>query len=146
MGAGRPPRGWNHIDDLEGPENQKQRLRIILETVSGERTVREACETLQVSEARFHALRQQVLESALAGLTPGRPGRPRREEPLPPPGYLAELEEEVRDLKLDLEASRIQTELALVMPEVLKRGQPRQRGKKNTSEANSRRRKGRRRR
>lgn len=145
MGAGRPPRGWNHIDDLEGPETLKQRLRVILETVGGERTVREACEALQVSEARFHALRLQVLEGALASLTPGRPGRPRREEPLPPPGYMAELEEEVRELKLDLEASKIQTELALVMPEVLKRGQPHQRGKKNTAEANRRRRKRRRR-
>jgi transposase len=138
MGAGRPPAGWKHIDNLNGAQEDKQRLRVILETVAGTTSVGEACSRLGVSEARFHVLRRQALEGALGGLAPGRPGRPVREDPAEP-GRVAELERQVEDLVMDLEASRIQTEIALVMPEVLKRGRARP-AKKNADKANRRRR------
>lgn len=76
MRRGRPPEGLRHIDRLEGSEESKLRLRTILETLSGECTIAEACERLGLSEARLHQLRQAALEAALSGLAPGQPGRP----------------------------------------------------------------------
>jgi transposase-like protein len=108
------------VDGLEGPDETKHRLRVILETLTGERTVAEACAELEIGEARFHQLRQQALQGALQGLRPGRAGRPRKEEPVAP-GRVEELEQEVRDLEIDLQAARVRTELALTMPHLLKR-------------------------
>jgi transposase-like protein len=109
-----------HVSGLRGPAESKLRLRVILETLSGERTVAEACAELEISEARFHQLRQQALEGALKGLSPGKAGRPRKEEPVVP-GQVEELEQEVRDLEVDLQAARVRTELALAMPHLLKK-------------------------
>jgi transposase-like protein len=108
------------VDRLEGPEELKRRLLVILETLSGGKSVREACKELEVSEARFHELRKQALEGALAGLSPGRAGRPPKEEPAPP-GRVEELEHEVRELEVDLQAALVRTELAMTMPNVLKK-------------------------
>lgn len=119
MRPGRPPKGVEHVSGLEGPEETKRRLRVILETLSGERTVAQACAELEIGEARFHTLRQQALQGALEGLRPGRAGRPRKEEPVAP-GRVEELEQEVRDLEVDLQAARVRTELALAMPHLLK--------------------------
>lgn len=121
MGAGRPPRGLLQVDELSGAAQDKCRLRVILETLQGERTVGEACAELGVSESRFHVLRRQALQSALEGLAPKPAGR----RPHPPPeadaARVAELEAKVGDLQVDLEAERVRTEIALVMPHLLKK-------------------------
>ena len=79
MGAGRPPKRIDeHVEALDGTAESKRRLELILETIAGQKSVVEVCELLDIGEARFHELRQQVLASALAGLAPGAAGRPRR--------------------------------------------------------------------
>ena len=120
MSRGRPAKGIGHVDGLDGPEEQKRRLRVILATLTGERSVAEACALLELSEARFHELRQQALAAALAGLDPGPSGRPRR-QPEAPPTRVGELEDEVRRLRIELQAARVRTEIALVMPQLLDR-------------------------
>lgn len=124
MPGGRPPKRMRHVEDLRGPEEQKHRLRVVLETLSGERTVAEACAELEISEARFHELRRQALEAALEGLTPGRPGRPRTEGESSATPREVELERKVSDLEVDLQAALVRTELALAMPHLFS-------GKKN---------------
>jgi transposase-like protein len=119
MPAGRPPDKLGHVDRLEGPDRLKHRLRVILETLTDERTVQEAAKELGVSEARFHELRHQALTAALEGIAPGRPGRPRKEEPVEA-SRIHELEREVGDLKVDLQAARVRTEIALTMPHLLR--------------------------
>lgn len=136
--AGRPPKKLGHIDGLEGPARDKQRLRVVLETITGEKTVLQACEELAVSEARLHELRRQVLQSALEGLAPGRPGRPRKEQPAAP-GRAQELEQQINELELELQFERVRTELAMTMPHVL-------RSKKKELQAKARRRKSKKRR
>lgn len=54
MPAGRPPKGRDQVDDLEGPEQQKRRLKVVLETLSGERTVREVSSDTWVHDLRRH--------------------------------------------------------------------------------------------
>jgi hypothetical protein len=133
MGAGRPSEGFGHVERLEGSTELKHRLRVILETLAGQRSVAEACELLDVSEARFHELRRDVLASALDGLAPGAPGRPRHEDPVTPP-QVEELQREVEQLKIELQAARVRTEIALTMPHLLQR-QLNQAGKKKSTKA-----------
>jgi len=118
MTRGRPPLGSGHVDGLEGPEASKERLRIILETLSGERTVAEACEVLGIGETRYHALRREALSGALEALAPRAPGRPRREES-PEDRRVKELESQVADLEEEIVCQRARLELALTMPHVL---------------------------
>lgn len=120
MRPGRPPAGVKQVEKLEGPRAQKRRLRMILETLTGERSVSEACAELEVSEARFHVLRRQALQGALEALEPGQAGRPRKAEP-EEPGRVEELERELKETKIDLQAALVRTELAVAMPHLMKR-------------------------
>jgi transposase-like protein len=119
MGAGRPPNGLNHVDRLDGDDAGKHRLRIVLETLSGVRSIEQACEELQVSPSRFHEIRHEALQAALDGLTPGASGRPKHDEPAADPDRLKTLERENAELKQELQASYVRTEIALAMPHVL---------------------------
>ena len=119
MSAGRPPDGTHHVDRLDGDEAGKHRLKIVLERLSGERTIEQACEELQVSPSRFHEIRREALQAALDGLTPGLSGRPKHEDPAADQDKLRVLERENAELKLELEASYTRTEIALAMPHVL---------------------------
>ena len=105
MPRGRPPLGSAHVDSLDGPEESKQRLRVLLDTISGACTIDDACRKLGVSPARLHEMRQQALAGALAALAPGRPGRPAR-QPEPGEERIRELEHELDEAKIDLQAAR----------------------------------------
>ena len=120
MRQGRPPVGLGHVDRLDGPDDLKVRLRILLATITGEIGIDEACAELGVSPSRLHEMRKEALEGALAALTPGRPGRPRaavedddRSE--------RELKRRVRDLEVQLQAAFVRTELALAMPHLFRK-------------------------
>ena len=54
----RPPAGAGHVDRLDGPEELKWRLRVLLDTLAGRVSVAQACEELGVSESRLHELRR----------------------------------------------------------------------------------------
>ena len=66
---GRPGLGAGHVEAVESSEETKQRLRVILQTLSGELSVLDACEVLGVSEPHFHRLRERALtgDEARAG-------------------------------------------------------------------------------
>jgi hypothetical protein len=107
------------VDAVDGSALARRRLKAVLETISGERTVGEASGELGIGEAAFHKLRRHAIEGAMAGLEPRPPGRPRSEDP-GADGRVKELEEEILGLKIELRASQIREELALLMPQVLK--------------------------
>lgn len=117
---GRPGKGLEHIDDLEGGDVAKARQKAILKTVSGEMTVREASEVLGLSEARVRVLRTEALQTMLASLEPRPPGRPPKEDEPIEPGDVEALQRRVRELEFDLQVARTRTELAITMPHVLK--------------------------
>lgn len=119
MSRGRPPTGPRLVDGMPGSALAKRRLRLILETVAGERSIPEVCAELGIGEAAFHKMRSRFLAHAVSLLEPQPVGRP-REGPDEEDPTRAALEAEVRELHLDLEAARIREELAIVMPQVLR--------------------------
>ena len=52
---GRKPTGTKLVEHLEGSERAKTRLKAILETLSGQRSIPEVCEELGIQESMFHA-------------------------------------------------------------------------------------------
>ena len=121
MAAGRPPEGPQHVNRLEGDDEAKRRLRVVLETLSGTKSIEEACDELHVSASRFHEMRREALQSALDGLAPGASGRPRRPEPDADPERLSTLEDQNRELQAELLASMVRTEIALALPHLFTR-------------------------
>lgn len=118
MSRGRPPLGPDLVDTLPGPDEAKRRFKRILETLSGEKTILEACAELGISEAAFHELRKQALGYAVERLSPRPAGRPRKYAE-PEAQRIQDLEAQVVDLKKDLQAARIREELAIAMPHLL---------------------------
>lgn len=118
MAQGRPPKGPELVEGIDGSELAKLRLKVILQTVAGEITVTDACVQLNVGEARFHELRAEVLESAARALEPKPPGRPPQvlsAEQM----RMAELERQITGLKVDLRAAQLREQIALLMPHLL---------------------------
>lgn len=119
MGRGRQPAGPEVAELLEGSAEAKRRVQWVLATVAGRASVPEACRAMGIGEARFFALRRDVLQAAVERAEPKAAGRPPVEIPAEA-GRAAELETEIRELKLDLEAARVKTEIAIALPHLLK--------------------------
>lgn len=112
---GRHPAGPEYVHKLDGSQQAKERLHTILEVVSGDCRVLEACRRLEVSEPRFHQLRIEALQAALANLEARPAGRPCRAD-LEATERLRALEEEVQALRIELHAAQTRAELALTLP------------------------------
>lgn len=109
------------MDRLEGSRHAKRRTKVILQTLSGTRTIAEACAALGIGEAAFHKLRSRFLQEAVESLEPRPVGRkPAGGES--DAGRVEELEGEMKKLRRELQAARIREEIALVMPHVSERG------------------------
>ena len=117
--AGRKPMGPKLVHHLDGSTRAKERLEVILETVSGKLTISEACERLGIEEAMFFRLRMRALEAALGRLEPRPAGRPRRVDS-PESERIAELERALEDKELELKAADVRAEVAQVMPHVVR--------------------------
>jgi hypothetical protein len=115
---GRRPLGPGAVTRLEGSETARKKMEVLLEAMTGHITVGEACVKLGVGEAAYHKLRQRMLQGAMEGLEPRTPGRPAQVSIVDP--KVVELEEEVRQLRIDLRASQIRDEIALLMPHLIK--------------------------
>ncbi len=116
---GRKPIGTNLVERLEGSERAKARLKAILETLSGERSIPEVCEELGIHDSMFHRVRSEVLQTALDRLEPRPLGRP----PLPGSPHdlrVADLEAENLRLQLELKAAEVRRELAEELPRLAK--------------------------
>lgn len=118
MSKGRPILGPALVENLDGSALAKERFTTILQTITGECTVVEACARLGVSEARFHALRAELLQVAATHLEPKPVGRPVAQVS-PEAAQVTALERQIQSLKVDLRAAQIREELALLMPHVL---------------------------
>jgi hypothetical protein len=105
----RPPKKTRLIDGLDGSAQAKERLEIILKSIAGEISALEAQQLLDVSESRFHQLREEALKGALAQLEPSRMGRP------PKPDTETE---EVKNLRLKNESLIHQLKLERTMSKI----------------------------
>lgn len=115
---GRFPAGPSYVDKLDGSAAAKERLKVVLETLAGQCRVLEACARLGICEQRFHQLRQEALEAALAGLEPGVPGRP-AQTPSAADERVHVLEEQLAALQREMQAARAREEIALTLPRLL---------------------------
>lgn len=116
---GRPVDPVPQVEQLEGDAETKRRLELILASLTGVRTIEDVCAELQISPSRYFELKVAMLQSALKGLAPGTPGRPRTSEP--GVTHEQELEARIRQLEEELQCSMVRTEIALVMPHLLRR-------------------------
>lgn len=119
MRTGRPSKGSHLVDRLDASGEAKKRARAILGTLRGELSVAAACGDLGVGEARFHQLRERFLAEGVKGLEPRPGGRPPKVEP-EGERRVRELEERVKELERDLKTAELRTQIALVMPHLLK--------------------------
>jgi hypothetical protein len=116
---GRKPTGPQLVEHLDGSEHAKLRLKVILQTVIGQRTIPDACEALGICESMFHKLRSAVLQAALGRLEPRPLGRPPRQI-FPTAPQMADLESEIQDLRIELRAAQVRRELAEKLPRLSK--------------------------
>ena len=116
--VGRKPLGPALVEHLDGSEDAKARLELILATIAGQVLVVAAAERLGISEAMFYNLRTRVLQLSLADLEPkpiGRPAQCESEEA----AQSAELAQRVAELERELSAQGVRLELAQTLPHVL---------------------------
>lgn len=116
---GRRPVGPELIDRLAGSDEARRRAKVVLQTMTGELRVQEACERLGISEQRFEAIRQEAIEGAVASLEPKQVGRPPRAPESAAVGDAAEvarLRDRVAELEAELEAAAVRLELARALP------------------------------
>ena len=99
MPRGRRTSGAGLVDRLKGPSIAKQRLRLILETMTGKLTVKEASKSLGIGVRRFHGMRTQFLQDSLEQLAPKPAGRPPRTRSTPDQ-QVNRLQAEVEDLRV----------------------------------------------
>jgi len=111
---GRRPAGPEYVDKLDGSTPSKQRLRVILETIAGHRTVQEACAQLGLGEVRFNQLRQEALQGALSTLEPKPAGRPRTSTP--EEERIQALQQSLADKDSELHEAQVREEIALALP------------------------------
>lgn len=99
------------LEPIRASEMARERLRIVLLTLSGDWSVTDALDRLLISRTRFQDLRRRMLKGALAALEPGPRGRPAqvRAERLP---EVARLEAENASLRLELRMAQTSLELS----------------------------------
>ena len=112
---GRYPAGPESVEQLQGSDKAKERVRVILETIQGTLRVQEACGRLGISEQRHRQLRAQMLQAAVAGVEDQPSGRPAR---APESAEVVALRQQVVQLQRELQAARVYEEIALALPQV----------------------------
>jgi transposase-like protein len=117
---GRKPSGPEYVQRLEGSAKAKERAEAVLATLAGRLTVQEACRQLGVNEAYFNRLRLKFLRGGLPALENQRVGR--RKRPVAAATQQIEaLQKALGAAQLALEAAQVREEVALTMPQLLRR-------------------------
>jgi hypothetical protein len=120
MGRGRPPKGAQLVDSLKGSVEAKAKLKVVLETLAGARSVEEACRELGLGTTAFHELRNQTLQTMVQQLEPRPRGRP-KQAAAATEADLAALKAENWQLQMKLRGLQIREEIAVAMPHLLKK-------------------------
>ena len=107
---GRRTRGVEHVDKLKASSEAIDRLRVVLESLTGKVTIAEAAAKLGVKESRFHVIREQALQGAVEALERQTPG-PKKGKRIngPEATRIKTLEEEVDRLQLELLGANVRT-------------------------------------
>ena len=120
---GRRPAGSECVDRVPGSQTAKERARIILQTITGELRVAQACALLDISPQRFHQLREEAVRGFVANLELGAPGRPPQASSLEAEKIQA-LENQLAAQDLELRTARAREEIALTLPRIVQEPGP----------------------
>lgn len=112
---GRRPAGPNFVDTLTGDAVAKERLRIVLETIAGQRRVGEACAQLGISEQRFDELRAEALQAAVSALEPKPLGR-KPQAITTEESEVAQLRARIAELEAQVQVAAVRAEVAAILP------------------------------
>lgn len=115
MTMGRPNKRLEHLDKYDVSEQSQLRGRVVMQTLTGELSVAEACEQLGVDRSRFWHLRDQALQWYLDSFEPGRPGRPRKHD-VEVDAEAKALRERVAQLERELKLAEARADLAGLDP------------------------------
>lgn len=113
--AGRKPVGPALAERVSASEQARARLRVLLETITGDKTMDEACQTLGIQKTRLFTLRNEALQAAARALEPAPLGRPPQVAG-PEAARIAQLEQQLEQLEVELAAARVRGELAQALP------------------------------
>lgn len=114
---GRHPSGPEFVTKLSGSPDAKERLQVLLETLTGTCRVGEACVRLGIKEARFDQIRIEALQAALLALESKPAGR-KPQQSSPQEEELRQLRERISQLEAELQAALIRAEIAVTLPQV----------------------------
>ena len=104
------------VQNLEGSDQAKDRLQVMLESLFG-LPIEEACRRLGIAEAMLHRLRMRALQGALEALEPRRRGRPKH--PLSGAEQTVQaLETQLQELQDELRISELRHEIDWVLPHI----------------------------
>ena len=104
------------VENLQGSQEAKKRLRVVLETVAGERDVVSASSKVGMGRTAFFEIRNRALQASLEDLEPKPAGRPPREVTAEQV-EIERLKQEIEKLRTDLEIAQVREEIMLAMPE-----------------------------
>ena len=103
------------VQNLDGSQRAKQRLEVILATITGQITIEQACQRLVIGPSRFYQMRTEVLEASLEYLEPRPMGRPAHVQTAEE-ARCDELQQQVEQLRAELKISGVREEIARAMP------------------------------
>jgi hypothetical protein len=113
--SGRHAIGPELAERLQGSEQARMRMRVVLETIAGKKRVIDACQELGICEQRFETIRQEAIQAGVMELELRPAGRPRKSTS-ESDEQLAQLQKRVVELEAQLHAALIRTELATTLP------------------------------
>ncbi len=91
------------------------RLRLILESVTGEKRVQDICQEMGVCSQMFERLRDRAMRAAARSLRPKKAGRPRKARSAAA-AENTQLHERIAELEAQVQALRVRAELAEGLP------------------------------
>ena len=94
---------------------EAQRLRLILESITGHKRVQDVCIEMGVCSQMFERLRKQSMRAAARSLKPKKAGRPRQARSAVE-AENARLHERIAELQAENQALRVRAELAEGLP------------------------------
>jgi hypothetical protein len=112
---GRPAIGPEIAEKLEGSEQARERLRVVLETIAGRKPVQDACQELGICEQLFERIRARAMQAAARSLELKSAGRPRKIRSAAE-GQIAGLQKRIAELEALLQAAEVRAELADALP------------------------------
>ena len=100
------------VDGTRASADARERMKVMLMTLSGPWSVRDGCERLGIRRTRFQDLRRRMIEGAVQALERGPAGRPQRRtddacsESQELRRRVVELEHELRHMQAALDIAR----------------------------------------